>query len=412
MDIIFPRVCGLDVHKETVVACVRMVGPKGKISKETRTFGTMTDELLALKGWLQRSEVTQIAMESTGVYWKPVWNILDGAFELLLVNAQHIKQVPGRKTDVKDAEWIAEILQHGLLRGSFVPDRELRELRDLMRSRTTLLDARSAVANRLQKVLEDANIKLASVATDVLGASGRAMLWAIIAGEDSPEVLAGLAKGQLREKRGLLSRALQGQVTEHHRFMLKTYMEQVEFYDAQVAKLDERIVEATSSLEAAIELADTVPGIDRRGAENILAEIGADMEQFPNADHLSSWAGISPGNNESAGKRKSGKTSSGNKWLRRALVEAGWAAVRKKGCYFKSQYKKLLGRRGKKRAIVAVGHSILVTLYYILRRGKSYEELGEDHFDKLDPERATNYHKRKLEKLGYKVTLEELPTAA
>ncbi|HEX4621260.1 MAG TPA: IS110 family transposase, partial [Myxococcaceae bacterium] len=334
MDLLHPCCAGLDVHKETVVACVRRVDAKGKARSQTRTFGAMTAQLLELGDWLAGQGVTHVAMESTGVYWKPVWNLLEGQFQTLLVNAQHIKQVPGRKTDVKDAEWIAELLQHGLLRGSFVPATPQRELRELTRQRRQLIQAKASVANRIQKVLEDANIKLASVATDVLGASGRDMLRALIAGRDDPDRLADLARRKLRAKIPELRLALHGRVTEHHRFLLRLLLEEVEQHEAWIARLTERIAEVLPSpfAEAVRRLA-TIPGIDERAAENIVAEIGVDMDQFPGAGHLASWVGMCSGNHESAGKRRSGRATKGNRWLRATLVQVAWAASHTKATY-------------------------------------------------------------------------------
>jgi len=384
MDILYPVCAGLDVHKDSVVACVRRVDAKGKVQRQTRTFGTMTIHLLALADWLTEQGVTHVAMESTGVYWKPIWNLLGGQFDILLVNAQHIKQVPGRKTDVKDAEWIAQLLQHGLLRGSFVPATPQRELRELTRQRRQLIGAKASVANRIQKVLEDANIKLGSVATDVLGVSGRDMLRALIAGEDDAEKLAELARRRLRAKLPQLQLALKGRVSAHHRFLLKLLLEEVEQHEAWIARLSERIVEVLPAPFAeAVQRLATIPGIDERAAENILAEIGTDMAQFPSAGHLASWTGMCSGNRESAGKRRSGRTTKGNRWLRATLVQVAWAASHTKNTYLSAQYHRLAGRRGKKRALVAVGHTLLVIVYHVLRDQTTYRELGADYFDRL-----------------------------
>jgi transposase len=409
MDIVVPCCAGLDVHKKTVVACVRCLQSNGKVRKEVRTFGTMTADLLALSDWLAEQGVTQIAMESTGVYWKPIWNILEGRFQMLLVNARHIKQVPGRKTDVKDSEWIAELLQHGLLRGSFVPAMSQRELRELTRQRTQLMHQKADVANRLQKVLEDANIKLASVATDILGMSGRDMLEAIIAGQDDAEELAELARRKLRAKIPALKVALHGRVTEHHRFLLRLLLDQVRQLEAWIAQVSDRIAAVLPKpmVEAIPRLVE-VPGVGERAAENILAEIGTKMEQFPTAAHLSSWVGMSPGNNESAGKRKSGRTTKGNQWLRSTLVQVAWAASHTKDTYLAAQYRRLAGRRGKKRALVAVAHSILVILYYLLKRPQStFKELGPLYLEQLDEKHVTQHLVRRLERLGHKVTLDQ-----
>jgi transposase len=413
MDLLYPSCAGLDVHKETVVACTRRLGAKGKVRQQTRTFGTMTGQLLELADWLGEQGVTHVAMESTGVYWKPIWNLLEGQFEILLVNAQHIKQVPGRKTDVKDAEWIAQLLQHGLLRGSFVPGTPQRELRELTRQRRQLIQARAAVANRIQKVLEDANIKLASVATDVLGVSGRAMLEALVAGQEDPEALADLARRKLRAKIPQLRQALAGRVTEHHRFLLRLLLDDLAQREGLIGRLTERITEVMPAPFAeAVQRLATIPGIDERAAENILAEIGTDMGQFPSAGHLASWTGMCPGNRESAGKRQSGKTTKGNRWLRATLVQVAWAASHTKGTYLSAQYRRLAGRRGKKRALVALGHTLLVIIYHLLRDKTIYRELGPDYFDHLDRERLSRALVRRLEALGHKVTLQPQEPAA
>jgi transposase len=413
MDILYPVCAGLDVHKDTVVACVRRLDGKGKVQRQTRTFGTMTIHLLALADWLTEQRVTHVAMESTGVYWKPIWNLLEGQFDVLLVNAQHIKQVPGRKTDVKDAEWIAQLLQHGLLRGSFVPATPQRELRELTRQRRQLIQAKASVANRIQKVLEDANIKLGSVATDVLGVSGRDMLRALIAGEDDAAKLADLARRRLRAKLPQLQLALTGRVTAHHRFLLKLLLEEVEQHEAWIARLSERIVEVLPAPFAeAVQRLATIPGIDERAAENIVAEIGVNMDQFPSAGHLASWTGMCSGNRESAGKRQSGRTTKGNRWLRATLVQAAWAASHTKKTYLSAQYHRLAGRRGKKRALVALGHTLLVIIYHVLRDQSGYRELGPDYFDRLETDRQTRNLVRRLERLGHQVTLQPQEPAA
>jgi transposase len=413
MDILYPVCAGLDVHKDTVVACVRRLDAKGKAQQQTRTFGTMTIHLLALADWLTEQGVTPVAMESTGVYWKPIWNLLEGPFDVLLVNAQHIKQVPGRKTDVKDAEWIAQLLQHGLLRGSFVPATPQRELRELTRQRRQLIQAKARVANRIQKVLEDANIKLGSVATDVLGVSGRDMLRALIAGQDDAAKLAELARRRLRAKLPQLRLALTGRVSAHHRFLLKLLLEEVEQHEAWIARLSERIVEVLPApfVEAVQRLA-TIPGIDERAAENIRAEIGTDMAQFPSAGHLASWTGMCSGNRESAGKRQSGRTTKGNRWLRATMVQVAWAASHTKQTYVSAQYHRLAGRRGKKRALVALGHTLLVIVYHVRRDQSTYRELGPDYFDRLETDRQTRSLVRRLERLGHKVTLQPQEPAA
>jgi transposase len=372
MDVLYHCCGGLDVHKKTVVACVRRVSPLGQVSHQVRTFSTMTSELLALADWLAEQGVERVAMESTGVYWKPVYYLLEDRFAVMLVNAQHIKQVPGRKTDVKDCQWIAELLQHGLLRPSFVPPRPIRELRDLTRQRTQLVAERARAANRVQKVLEDANIKLASVAADVLGVSGRAMIRGLIAGRDDSKELAELARGRLRSKIPALGQALQGRVSEHHRFILAALLDQIEFLEGLIRRFDARVTEWVAPLSQFVERMQTIPGIDRRAAQVILAEIGPDMTQFPTSGHLCSWAGMCPGNNESAGKRRSGRTTPGSRWLRSVLVQAAWAASHTKRTALATSYHRWARRRGRKRALVALGHQILIVVYELLSHNKVY----------------------------------------
>src|SRR5262245_29473776 len=411
MDTLYPRCAGIDVHKANVVVCVRCCDRPGKVFEEVRTFSTMTRDLLALSDWLAERGVTHVAMESTGVYWKPVFNLLGGRFEVILVNAEHIKQVPGRKTDVKDCAWIAQLLQHGLLKASFVPPEPIRGLRDLTRQRTQLIQERASAANRIQKVLEDANIKLAAVATDVLGMSGRDMLEALIAGETDPEKLADLARKRLRVKIPALQLALQGRVTEHHRFLLRLHLDHVDHLGELIGRLGVRIEEALAPFAEAAERLQTIPGISQRVAETVVAEIGANMAQFPTAGHLASWAGMCPGKNESAGKRRSGHTTKGNRWLKRILVQAAWAASHTKGTYLAAQYRRLAKRRGRKRALVALGHPLLVVIYHVLKQGTTYAELGPDFLDRLEPERVTRQLVKRLQSLGHKVTLEPLTAA-
>lgn len=410
MQVVYERCCGIDVHKQTVVACAIVPGTAGEPVKETRTFATLSGDLEALAGWLRGLGVTHVAMESTGVYWKPVYNLLDGRFQILVVNAEHIKALTGRKTDVQDAEHIGDLLRHGLLRGSFIPSPVLRELRDLTRYRTKLGDDRTSEVNRVQKVLEDANIKLASVASDVMGVSGRAMLNEIVQGQTDPAILAELAKGRLRDKQDLLLKALSGRVRSHHRFMLAQHLSHIDFLDEAMAQLDQQIQEQMRPFAAALAAWDSLPGINQRIAEIIVAEIGADLEPFEDAEHLASWAGMCPGNNESAGKRKSGKTRKGSPWLRRALVEAAHGAARTKNKYFQALYHRLAARRGKQRALVAVGHSLLVTGYYLITRQAKYEDLGGNYFDERDREGVKRRAVRRLEKMGYRVDL--VPIAA
>jgi transposase len=413
MDILYACCAGLDVHKQTVVVTVRRRQDNAKVHQQTRTYGTMTEQLLELADWLEAEGVTHLAMESTGVYWKPIWNLLEDRFEILLVNAQHIKHVPGRKTDVTDSEWIAQLLQCGLLRGSFVPAPPQRELRELTRQRRQLVHAKASVANRIQKVLEDANIKLGSVATDVLGVSGRDMLRALVAGETDPAKLAELARRKLRAKVPALRLALHGRVTEHHRFLLGLLLDELSHLEGLIERLTTRISEVLPAPFAeAINRLVRIPGIDERAAENILAEIGVDMEVFPTAKHLPSWAGMCPGQRESAGKRHSGRTRKGNVWLRTTLVQVAWAASHTKHTYLSAQYRRLASRRGKKRALMAVGHTILVIIYHLLKEGKTHQELGGDYFDRVDKERLTRTLVGRLERLGHEVSLKAKEPAA
>jgi transposase len=406
VEVVYERCCGLDIHKQTVVACLLVSGPGRPPSKEIRTFGTLTDELLQLADWLAAAGCTHVAMESTGVYWKPLYNLLEGSFELLLVNARHIKQVPGRKTDVKDCEWIADLLRHGLLHASFVPDRPQRELRELTRYRTTLIRERAAEANRLQKTLEGANIKLGSVATDVLGVSGRHMLAALVAGTSDPTSLAELARGKLRDKLPLLERALTGRVGAHQRFLLAQQLAHLESLDELIERLNTEVSERLRPFVTALARLDTIPGVGPRTAETLVAELGTDLHRFPTAAHLASWAGMCPGNYESAGKRGRGTTRKGDPWLRTALIEAAQAAGRTRGTYLAAQYHRLAGRRGKKKALVAVGHTILVIAYHLLTQQTTYRELGPLHFDQRDEQRVTRRLVHRLQALGYRVQLD------
>ena len=437
MDVVYRHCAGLDVHKKTVVACCITPGAKGEKQIEVRTFGTMTVDLLALSDWLTSKQITHVAMESTGEFWKPIYNLLEGNFELLVVNAKHIKNVPGRKTDVKDAEWIAELLRHGLVRGSFIPPQAQRDLRDLTRQRTNLVQDRATVVNRLQKVLEWANIKLSSVATDVTGVSARAMLEAIVQDQVDPAALSELARGRLRKKRDALEQALTGAVRDHHRFMIAQHLTQIDFLDQQIAAFDEQITAAMQDLsqppdepgptqpdasqvvvtppedttapltwEAAVALLDTIPGVGPRAAEMILAEIGLDMSRFPNEAHLSSWAKLSSGNNESAGKRYSGAIGHGNRWLRTVLVQVAWAAVKVKKSYLSSFYHRLAARRGAKRAIIAVAHRMLIAIYHMLKKHEPYKDLGATYLDERNKPKVVSRMKHRIEQLGYRVTIE------
>jgi transposase len=408
MDIVHTHCAGLDVHKKTVVAAIIVPDPKGGLHKETRSFGTMTADLLALSDWLLEQGITHVAMESTGEYWKPVFNILENNFEVLLVNAQHIKAVPGHKTDVKDSEWIAELLRHGLLKASFVPPLGQRELRELTRYRSTFVKERATLVNRIHKALESANIKLASVATDVTGVSGRAILQALLEGKSTPEEMAGLAKGRMREKREELVKSLEGRVKAHHRFVLTELLCQIDSLDEAIGRFDEQIVEHCRPFEESVALLDTIPGIARETAEIIVAEIGTDMSRFPSANHLASWAGVAPGNNESAGKRRSGKTTKGNHALGVALNQAANAASHTKNTYLSAQYHRIAARRGKKKAIVAVEHSILIIAYHIIQDKTPYHELGSDYFDKRRPETTAKRLVKRLEHLGFQVALQQM----
>lgn len=406
MDTLHPHCAGLDVHKDTVVACVRHQPPGGRAGTELRTFATHTAGLMELADWLAAEGVSHVAMESTGVYWRPVFHILEGRFTLLLANAQHLKNVPGRKTDRADAAWIARLLQHGLLRPSFVPPEPIRELRDLTRQRAQLVGDKVRAGNRIQKVLEDANVKLASVASEVLGKSGRAMLRAMVRGEADPERLAQLALGRLREKLPALRQALDGRVTEHHRFLLGLLLDQVGQLEELIARVEARIMEALAPLQDQVRRLMEVPGISRTVAEVVLAEVGPGLETFPGPAQLASWAGLCPANRQSAGKALGGPGRKGNRWLRTALVQAAWAASHSKGTYLAAQYRRLAARRGKKRALIGVAHSLLRIVYHVLKEGRAYEELGGDYFDRLQGDRLTRHLVKRLESLGHHVTLE------
>ena len=408
MRVVHSIVCGLDVHKRTVTATLLKSGPRGQIVKETRTFSTVTAELLKLADWLSAEGCRHVALESTGVYWKPVYNILEGVCEeVLLVNAQHIKNVPGRKTDVKDSEWIADLLMHGLLSGSFVPPEEIRELRELTRYRKKLIEQRGDQCNRIQKLLETCNIKLASVATDVLGVSGLDMLLSLVDGETDPQKLADLARGRMRPKIPQLIEALQGHISETQRWLLGEELDQISQLEQAIARLDAKIEELTRPFAEIIQRLCEIPGVGRRIAEVIIAEIGIDMSQFPSSKHLASWAGMCPGHHESAGKRKSGRTRNGNVWLKKALMEAGWAASHSKQNYLRSQYHQIARRRGKKRACIAVGHSILTMAYHLLSdENAHYKDLGEDYFQTRSKTQLAEQLIKRLGKLGYNVTID------
>ena len=452
MEITYTHVAGLDVHKKTVVACIFTPGPTGKPQKEIRTFGTMTQDLLALAAWLTSNNVTHVAMESTGEFWKPVYNLLEASFTVLVVNAQHIKTVPGRKTDVKDAEWIADLLRHGLLKGSFIPPLPQRDLRDLTRQRTNLVRERAQVVNQLQKVLEWANIKLTSVVSDIMGVSARAMLAAIVGGEEDQDVLAELAQGRLRAKQADLERALEGHVRPHHRFMLVKHLAHIDFLEDQIAAFDQQIATQVGqqilppspppafppregvalALERpvhqepgldqgpstavpwteAIALLDSAPGVSRTLAEIIVAEVGTDMSRFPSEGHLASWAKVCPGNNESAGKRTSSKTGKASRWLRTALVQAAWAATKVKDSHLAAVYRRLAARRGKQRAIMAVAHRLLVAIYHMLKERTPYREIGTAPVSEPAKRQRAARMQRQIEQLGYTVHLEPVGAVA
>jgi transposase len=406
-DIVYRRCCGLDVHKDTIAACVRWTAETGESHKENRVFGTTTQELGKLATWMEQHQVRQVAMESTGVYWRPVWNVLEGRFEVKLANAQHIRNLPGKKTDRKDGEWIAKLLQHDLIPASFVPPTSIRQLRDLTRTRVRLVEERSAVANRIQRILEDANIKLGSVVTDVLGYSGRRMLEAMIEGQSDVEQLANLAKTSLRRKIPQLRLALDGRLTQHHRFWLRQMMDHLEFLEGKIFVVEQEIDGRSKPYESVIDLWITIPGIRRLLATTLVSEIGVSVEQFPSAAHLASWAGLCPGNNESGGKRKPGKTRQGNAWLRRALCEAAWGASHTKNTYLAAQFRRLAARRGVKRATIAVAHTILIIAYQMLKHRCAYQELGGDYFDRLRGDGLKRYYLKRLQQLGLNVHVEQ-----
>ncbi len=406
MDVVNERCAGLDVHKETVVACVRVPGLDIRRRKVTRTFSTTMAGLQALRDWLADHGVTRAAMESTGVYWRPVYAVLEPCFELLLVNARHVKHLPGRKTDVKDSEWLAQLLEHGLLRGSFIPPAPIRDLRDLTRRRKALSRDRGKEITRVAKTLELANVKLGSVVSDIMGVTGRAILQAMIEGEEDPQILARLARGSLCRKRKELAEVVPGLMRDHHRFLLREQLETIDHLSERIGKLDARIEAVTRPFASAIELLESMPGVARLAAEAILAETGDDMSRFPTAGHFASWARVCPGNHESAGKRRSASTGKGNAWLRAALSQAAWAASRTKGSYYRALYHRHKARGGPKKAIVAVQHAMMVAIWHMFSRGTMHEDLGPDHFQGHDKKRRLRYLVGQLRRLGVDVPLE------
>jgi transposase len=411
MEIAHARCCGLDVHKKSVVACVLISQPDGLIERHLRTFKTMTGDLLSLADWLTSLGVTHVALESTGVYWRPVFNVLeDESRVLLLVNPQHMRAVPGKKTDVRDSEWLADLLRHGLLQASFIPPAPIRAIRELTRYRKTLVQERTDEINRLQKTLEGANIKLASVASDVLGTSSRAMLTALLDGERDPDVMADLAKGRLRNKLPELRQALASRIQPHHMVLVGQILAHIDFLEQSIAQMQSKIEQCLPTFEQALELLQSIPAIKSVAAAAILAEIGTDMSRFPSAGHLASWAGLCPSNKQSAGKRMKGPLNRGNVWLRAMMGEVAWNAMKMRDSYFHAQFHRIARRRGRQKAVIAVAHSVLVVIYHVLRTGRPYTELGAHYFDQLDATRVERHHVHRLEQLGYTVTL--TPAAA
>lgn len=406
MQVVHARCAGLDVHKETVVACVRVASGRS-VAEEVETFSTLTRSLYELAAWLVESKVTLVAMEATGVYWRPVWHILEACgVPLILVNAAHVKAVPGRKSDVADATWLASLVAHGLVRASFVPPTRVQELRDLTRTRKQMTQERTRYVQRIHKVLEDANIKVTSVISDVMGASGRAFLEALIAGETDPEQLASLGSRRLRASKEELVEALRGHVTDHHQFLLELHLDQVSRMEDAVARLDQQVAALLEPFRSVVEHVSTVPGVSEVAAAAILAEIGFDMSRFPTANHLVSWATLCPRSDESAGKHRSTRTRKGGSWLKPMLVQVAWAAVRTTDSYERTLFHRIKARRGPQKAIIAVAASLLRTIYAIIRDGKPYETLAPDHFDVIDHQKKTARALRQLKKLGYNVHIE------
>lgn len=405
MEVIYKNCCGLDVHKSVIVACIL-----NDSKKEIKSFGAMTSDILELVDWIKMNDCEAVAMESTGVYWKPIYNLFEAEnIKTLVVNAKHMKAVPGRKTDVKDSEWIADLLKHGLLRGSFIPSRNQRELCELVRYRKSIIEERSREVTRIQKILEGANIKLSSVATDVLGVSGRKMLHSIIDGVTDPKLLASLAVDHLKKKTTELERSLNGLIKHHQKMLLSIQLKHIDFLDKHIEDISNEIDKRLKEEQEIIELIDELPGLGKRSAEYIISEIGTDMSRFPTANHLSSWAGLCPGNNESADKKKSTKTREGNKSLRGTLVECARACLHNKDSYFYTQYNRIATKMGKNRAAVAVAHSMLIVIYNMIQNKSHYKELGADYFDKLNSEIKLDKLKKKLESLGYSVSKQEIP---
>jgi transposase len=408
MEVLHPRCCGLDVHKDTVVACLRLVSD-GKVTTEVRTFQTTTADLLRLSGWLAENECTHVAMEATGIYWKPVWHVLDdGEFELVLANASHVKNVPGRKTDVNDAMWLAELLAHGLIRGSFVPDTQTQEMRTLLRTRKQLVRENSRHVLRVQKTLEDANIKLDSVLTDVMGKSGRAIIEALIAGETNPAKLASLANRRVKASQEELREALRGRVRKQHRFLLRLHLNQIDSLATALATIDAQVEENLGPFRTAVQQVVSIPGVKDLSAQAIVSEIGIDMTRFPSDAHLISWAGLCPRNDESAGKRRSNRLRKGAPWLKTTLVQCAWAAVKKKDSYLQAQFCRIKARRGPKKAIMAVAASILTAIYHMLKDGTFYQDLGSGHFDRRSKDQQKNRLVKRLADLGYVVEVKPL----
>jgi len=412
VEVVHPVCAGMDVHKGSVTVCLVWREKNGKRCKELRTFSTMTNSLLEMRDWLASYRCPVIAIESTGVYWKPIFNLLEDEFEVMLVNPAHLKHVKGRKTDPEDASWLADLLEHGLLQASFIPPVEIRDLRDLTRYRRRMIEEKSAEVNRVQKILEDANIKLASVASDVMGVSGRAILAAMLEGKMSPGQMAELSKGRLRDKREELAESLVGRFRPHHSLLLSKMLEHIDFLDGAISDCDSAIEELMRPFVLQIEQLDAVPGVDVRSAQDIIAEVGADMSAFPSHKHLCSWAGICPGNNQSGGKRQSGKIRKSNKWLKAALIRCAHAAGRSKDTYLGTQFRRFVGRKGAQRAAVVVAHSILESIFFILRDGVDYQEMGPTYFDQVNKEHIVRQYKKRLEALGLVVEVREAAAAA